>query len=142
MFFPNDRESLRRMYMEAWERRQAGLPMEPLQMQIADLVEEHPEYQPLLEKGEDGVHQEWTPEGGETNPFLHFGMHLAIREQVATNRPAGIAEVHRRLAAGHGPHEAEHRMMECLGEALWTAQRNGTAPDEESYLESLRRLPT
>lgn len=141
MLFPNDRVALRRMYLEAWQRHRDGLPLEPLQARIADLIAEHPEYHPLLEAGEEGLQREWTPEGGATNPFLHWGMHLAIREQVATNRPAGIAAVHRRLAAAFGPHEAEHRMMECLGEALWTAQRAGVAPDEAAYLEALERLP-
>ena len=93
MLFPNDREALRRMYLEAWQRHRDGLPLEPLQARIADLVEAHPEYQPLIESGEDSLHRDWTPEGGETNPFLHLGMHLAIREQVATDRPAGIAAV-------------------------------------------------
>jgi hypothetical protein len=31
-------------------------------------------------------------------------------------------------------------MMECLGETLWEAQRNGVGPDERVYLERLRRL--
>ena len=141
MLFPNDRESLRRMYLEAWQRHKDGLPLEPLQARIADLIEAHPEYQLLIEGGEDSLHRDWTPEGGETNPFLHLGMHIAIREQIATDRPAGIAAIHGRLAAAHGVHEAEHRMMECLGEALWSAQRAGTPPDETAYLEGLQRLP-
>jgi hypothetical protein len=141
VLLPTDRESLRRMYLEAWQRYRQGRPLEPLQAQIADLIGEHPEYQALVEGGEDSVHREWTPDGGTANPFLHLGMHLALREQVATDRPPGIAAIHRRLAAAHGRHEAEHRMMECLGEALWTAQRAGTAPDETAYLDALRRLP-
>ena len=140
MFFPDDRESLRRMYLDAWHRHRAGLPLEPLQAQIADLLEEHAEYHALVEAGERSLRREWTPEDGATNPFLHLGLHLALREQVGTDRPAGIAALHRRLAAAHGRHEAEHRMMDCLGEALWAAQRAGVPPDEEAYLESLRRL--
>ena len=70
-----------------------------------------------------------------------MGMHLAIREQVSTNRPAGIRDVHARLASKLGDaHQAEHAMLECLGEALWQAQRNNTLPDETAYLESLNRL--
>lgn len=141
MFFPDDRTVLRQMYLEAWRRRRDGLPIEPLQAQIADVIEAHPEYVAMIEGGEDSLHRDWTPELGETNPFLHLGLHLALREQVATDRPRGIAGVHRRLAEAHGRHEAEHRMMECLGRALWEAQRAGVAPDEAAYLESLRRLP-
>ena len=70
-----------------------------------------------------------------------MGMHLAIREQVGTDRPAGIQAVHAALAQKLGDaHAAEHRMIECLGEALWQAQRAGTAPDEAGYLEAVRRL--
>jgi hypothetical protein len=32
-------------------------------------------------------------------------------------------------------------MMECLGEAMWLAQRNNTLPDEAAYLACLQSLP-
>ena len=70
-----------------------------------------------------------------------MGLHLAIREQVATNRPAGIAEVHAKLAArAGGAHEAEHRMLEVLAEQIWEAQKSQKLPDENAYLERLRSL--
>jgi hypothetical protein len=70
-----------------------------------------------------------------------MGMHLAIREQVGTDRPAGIARIHRRLSRKLGaPHEAEHLMMEALGEVLWRAQREGILPDDQAYLENLKKL--
>ena len=139
-FHDQDRGGLRRHYLEAWRRHRAGLPLEPLQHQLVALIEQHPEYHGLLDDPE-ALARDWTPESGQANPFLHLGLHLAIREQVATDRPAGIAAVHRELAARLAdPHEAEHRMLERLGEALWQAQRSGTAPDEAAYLESLRRL--
>ena len=101
----------------------------------------HPEYHALLESVDGGAQKEWTPEGGESNPFLHMGLHLALREQLATDRPAGIRSVHTALAQRLGDlHEAEHRMLDCLAETLWHAQRGGTPPDEAAYLERLRRL--
>jgi hypothetical protein len=73
--------------------------------------------------------------------LLHLALHLALREQLATNRPAGIAQVHQRLAAADGDaHAAEHRMIEVLGQVLWDAQRAGRMPDERQYLEALRKL--
>jgi len=141
MFFSEDRNSLRRMYLQAWQRYRDGLPMEPLQAQIADVVAQHPEYHPLLESGDLVLDQDWRPEQGIGNPFLHMGMHLAIREQLATDRPAGIVAVHNTLLAMSGDvHEVEHRMAECLGETLWQSQRSGLPPDENAYLEALRRL--
>jgi hypothetical protein len=140
-FHDQDRSSLRRHYAEAWRKRREALPMEPLEHQLATVVEEHPEYQALIEGDPDVISRDFTPEGGQANPFLHMGLHLAIREQVSTNRPTGIAAIHAELCrrlGGH--HEAEHRMIECLGEALWRSQRAGLPPDEAAYLESLRRL--
>jgi hypothetical protein len=139
-FHDQNRASLRRMYVEAWRKHREALPVEPVEDQIIRVIELHPEYARVLESGEDALDRDYTPEGGQTNPFLHMGLHLAIREQVATNRPAGIAEVHRTLTTAVGSlHEAEHVMIECLGEALWQAQRAGRAPDEAAYLEALRR---
>lgn len=140
MLLPNDREGLRALYLEAWRKCCEGLPAEPLEHQVADVIEQHPEYHALLGRGGAALERDWTPEHGESNPFLHMGLHLALREQVATDRPAGIAALHRRLATRHGEHEAEHRMAECLAEALWRAQRNNSLPDEVSYLEALRRI--
>ncbi|MFU8820550.1 MAG: DUF1841 family protein [Gammaproteobacteria bacterium] len=140
MLLPSDREGLRAFYLEAWRKRRQGLPAESLEIQVADVIEQHPEYHALLERGEDALDKDWTPEGGESNPFLHMGLHLGLREQVATDRPAGIAAIHHRLAARLGVHEAEHRMAECLAEALWHAQRNKSLPDEVSYMEALRRI--
>ncbi|MCJ7451187.1 MAG: DUF1841 family protein [Steroidobacteraceae bacterium] len=141
IFHDQDRSSLRRGYVEAWRKRREALPLEPLEHQIADVVELHPEYHAVLEQDTDALQRDYAPEGGQSNPFLHMGMHLAIREQVSTNRPAGIAAIHAALAAQLGSvHEAEHRMIECLGEALWRSQRSGLPPDEAAYLEALRKL--
>jgi hypothetical protein len=140
-FHDQDRASLRRSYLLAWRKRLDGAPMEPLEHQLATVVEQHPEYQAVVEGAPDVLERDYAPEGGQSNPFLHMGLHLAIREQVATNRPAGIAAIHAELSRRLGDtHEAEHRMIECLGEALWRSQRSGLPPDEAAYLDALRRL--
>ena len=140
-FHDESRESLRRMYVDAWRKHRESRPVEPVEDQIIRVVELHPEYAALLESGAAALDRDYTPEGGQANPFLHMGLHLAIREQVATDRPPGISEVHRALLSRVGDaHEAEHAMIECLGEALWQAQRSGRPPDETAYLETLRRL--
>jgi Domain of unknown function (DUF1841) len=138
MIFGNDRTELRRLFAEAWRRRVANLPVEPLHDQIATVVALHPEYHALLETPA-ALDREWTPAEGETNPFLHMGMHLAVREQVGTDRPAGIRAAFQRLVEKHGDaHAAEHEVFECLGRALWEAQRAGRPPDEQAYLECIR----
>jgi hypothetical protein len=141
VFSGQNREQMRRMYLDAWRKFTVRAPLEPLEAQLAAVIAEHPEYVTWLESGEKALTAEFTPEAGRQNPFLHMGLHLAIREQVATDRPAGIAEVHQKLSARLGdPHAAEHAMLEALAEALWDAQRNGRPPDEQAYLERLRTL--
>ena len=139
MIFGQDRDQLRRMYADAWRKFNDGGVLSPLEAQIAAVASEHPEYHRYL--GEDGLHEDFTPERGETNPFLHMSLHLAIREQVATNRPAGITAVFQTLAGHIGdPLEAEHRMIDVLAETLWDAQRTNSPPNEQAYLERLKRL--
>jgi hypothetical protein len=141
VFAGQSRDDLRRLYLEAWRKFSARLPLEPLEAQLAAVIAEHPEYVPLLEAGQSALAADFTPEGGRLNPFLHMGLHLALREQVATDRPPGIARIHRELTARFGAaHAAEHAMLEPLGEALWDAQRSGRMPDERQYLERLRQL--
>lgn len=139
MLFGNDRTALRRFYLEAWRKLCESLPLEPLERQVAEVVAEHPEYHALLEN-EDTLAQDYSPEMGQSNPFLHMGMHLAIREQLGADRPAGIVTAYRALLLRLGDaHEVEHHMMECLGRALWEAQRANREPDEAAYLECLRQ---
>ncbi len=134
------RDDIRRVYLDVWQKVQAGRLLEPMEALIAEVIENHPEYHALLDDDNAAIEQEFTPEMGRTNPFLHMGMHIAIREQTGTDRPPGIREVYHKLAAARGQHEAEHAMMECLGEALWNAQRNNQPPDETAYLDCLKKL--
>ena len=141
VFSGQNREHLRQMYLDAWRRYSARQPLEPLQAQLAAVIAEHPEYIPLLESGPEALTTDYTPEGGRENPFLHMGLHLALREQVSTNRPAGIAQIHQSLCNRlSDPHAAEHAMLELLAQTLWESQRSGHAPDEQRYLERLRTL--
>src|SRR5262249_55724978 len=140
VFAGQSRDQLRRMYLESWRKFSQRVPLEPLEAQVAAVVAEHPEYVPWLES-DAALAAEFTPEGGQQNPFLHMGLHLAIREQVATNRPHGITGIHAALSKRMGSeHEAEHAMLEPLAETIWEAQRSGRAPDEQVYLEKLRKL--
>lgn len=140
MIFSQDRHVLRRMYADAWRKHLDEEPVSALEAQIVEVIALHPEYQDAIESA-DTIDREFTPDAGETNPYLHMGLHLGIREQVATNRPPGIADVFRALATRIGDrHTAEHRMIDCLAETLWEAQRDNCSPDEQRYLERLRRL--
>jgi hypothetical protein len=140
LFAGQSRQQLRAAYRDAWRKHRDGLPLQPLEAQIADVIAAHPEYHPLL-ADQASVHQDFDAASGSGNPFLHLGLHLALREQIATDRPAGVAAIHRTLAARTGDaHATEHRMIETLGQVLSEAQRSGLPPPESLYLERLRRL--
>lgn len=135
-----DRDSSRRFFLEVWRKYRHGQSLQPLEEQVLEVIREHPEYHHFLEDP-DALQQEFSPEGGQTNPFLHMGMHITIREQVSIDRPPGIAAVYKKIVNRLGSTlEAEHRMLDCLGETLWLAQRHNTLPDESRYLECLQRL--
>jgi hypothetical protein len=141
IFANQSREQLRQMYLASWRKFRAQEPLQPLERQVAAVIAEHPEYITWLETGQDVLGAEFTPEGGRQNPFLHMGMHLALREQLHTDRPAGFAELHRRLSEHYGDaHEAEHALLTPLAETLSEAQRAGRAPDELEYLQKVERL--
>jgi hypothetical protein len=139
-FDGQSREQLRSAYREAWRRRLAGLPLRPLEAQLADAIAAHPEYQTLITE-QDSLQHDFASSGGESNPFLHLGLHLALRDQIDTDRPPGIAAVHRQLLARAGDsHLVEHRMMEVLAQMLAEAQHAARPPQEALYLDRLRRL--
>jgi hypothetical protein len=137
--YSSNRNDTRQQFFDAWQKMQAGLPMTALETIIADVIQLHPEYHPLLADGGRNLDKDWLPEGGETNPFLHMGMHIAIREQLSIDRPAGIKSAHAALSAQmRDGHAAEHAILECLGEALWRAQRENRLPDEQAYLSCIK----
>ena len=69
-----------------------------------------------------------------------MSMHLAIEEQLSIDQPPGIRREFAHIAARAGDrHAACHEIMECLGETVWRAQRDGAAPDTTAYLECLKR---
>ena len=137
MFDP-DRNEVRQFYCSLWRKHQQGLPLEGSELTALPIVLAHPEYHPLLEAPESALEQEFPPETGQSNPFLHMSLHLAIAEQVAINQPPGIRQHFERLLGKTGDtHPAQHAMMDCLVEMIWQAQRNGTGYDATLYLDCL-----
>jgi hypothetical protein len=139
LFDSYTRDQLRLSYADAWRKHLAHTPLTPLEAMITDVVGVHPEYHAVVA---DPQAMAAVPghSGSIENPFLHMGLHMAVREQVSIDRPPGIRELHRQLQARHGePHRAEHMLMEALGETLWQAQRAGRPPDEGEYLALARR---
>ena len=139
--FNPSREEVRRFFCETWQKQTQSQILTPLETLAAKWIEQHPEYHPLLINTEEAIQQDYTPEGGVTNPFLHLSMHLSISEQISLDQPPGIRLIQQRLAQKLGSeHEAQHQIMECLGQVMWEAQRLGKNPDTQAYSLALQRL--
>lgn len=139
--FARDRNATRNYFFQVWDKYKNRLPLEPVETIISDVILEHPEYHHYLEDKETSGQHDFKPEQNETNPFLHMGMHIALKEQVNADRPAGVVVIFNKLLTESvAVHDAEHKMMECLGRCLWEAQKNKSLPDEQSYLECLNRI--
>ena len=139
MFNPS-RDEARRFLIGAWTKFRAQEPLSALEQIAARLIALHPEYHPVLEAPERYLDRDWQPEGGEANPFLHLSLHLAVAEQLAIDQPPGIRAEFERIKSARGDeHAALHALLECLGEVVWTAQRQRTSPDGELYLACLAR---
>jgi hypothetical protein len=139
MFNPS-REEVRRFFSETWRKYRAGVALEGLEATALEAILLHPEYHGMLERPEPHLDRDYSPEGGQLNPFLHLSLHLAVAEQLSIDQPRGITGLFERLAAARGSrHDALHVVLECLGETVWLAQRDRTAPDEAAYLERISR---
>ena len=142
MFSPSQHD-VRRFFCEAWRKQRTGEVLAPIEALAADWIAEHPEYHAELADVDAALAASYTVEDGRSNPFLHLSMHLSISEQVTIDQPRGIKQAFELLAARRGSaHAAQHEVMECLGEMLWSSQRSGLPPDGEAYIDAVRRRAT
>lgn len=139
--FSNDRNRMRQVFFAAWQKKQQNQELSALEQMLVQVMLEHPEYHPVLNDPDAFADRDWTPEQGQTNPFLHMAMHLGIHEQLAADMPTGIKLLYQQLLGKFNqPHDLEHKMMDCLGQALWQAQASGREPDMHEYLACLKKL--
>ena len=138
--FNPSRGEVREFFFNAWSQFKAQKPLTDLEKIALAVINMHPEYQAILDAPEQYKSQEYFPEFGETNPFLHMSLHLSILEQVSINQPTGIADIYQRLKLKYqDEHDAQHTILECLGEAIWQAQRNNTALDANFYVQLMQQ---
>lgn len=139
--FNMDRDQSRQMFFQSWRKHINQEVLEPMESLIVEVIQLHPEYHMLLTNPESSQDKDYFPEMGETNPFLHMGLHIAIKEQISIDQPFGIKHHYQRLLNKHqDPHIVEHQIMECLAQMIWEAQRNHSMPNNELYLECIARL--
>ena len=139
MFNPS-REDVRRFFFETWRKYRMQAPLEGLEKTAIEVALLHPEYHALLDNEDHNIDRDFLPEGGELNPFLHLSLHIALAEQISIDQPRGIRGLHAQLMTRtQSDHDALHLLLECLGEVVWQAQCSNAAPDEEAYLDCIRR---
>lgn len=138
--FGAERARLRGMFFSAWRSYRMGQPLQGVENLVVDAALKHPEYHDLLDHPERHSDQDFAPALGESNPFLHLSMHIAIAEQLSIDHPRGVRAHYQALKLRQADeHGAQHAMMDCLGEMLWQAQRDGSEPSETVYLECLAK---
>jgi hypothetical protein len=135
--FSSDRQQLRKIFFDTWRKHQQHSPLAALDAQLLEIILLHPEYHEILNDPENFAAHDFA----EANPFLHMSLHVALHEQTSTDRPAGIKNIYARLCKKFSDvHSAEHQMIEVLAKILWEAQQSGKMPDEETYLDNLKKL--
>lgn len=134
------RDQARQFLFDAWAKFKQNATLTDLEKIAVEVMQMHPEYHTVLESPERYMHQQYFPEMGETNPFLHLSLHLSVIEQVSINQPIGISKVYATLCEKYSDkHLAQHDLLECLAETIWQAQRNNLPLDSAYYLNLLNQ---
>ena len=135
--FSSDRSAQRKFLAKSWEKYKANQLLEPLELQLAKIIEKHPEYQEII----NNLDTEYFPEQGKINPFLHINLHLSLQDQISLDQPKGIKEIYNSLVKKiKDTHRVEHIMMELIAEMIFNSQKNNKPMDQEQYLRSLKEL--
>jgi len=139
-----DREQLRahrQVFWDAWQKAQAGLPLDALQVRIARVIALHPEYHHFFGDMESFLERDFDVDEG-MNPYLHMSLHLALEEQIAIRQPPEVANCLEFLMQHKGKdrHQALHAILEVLAETVYYAQRRGGEPDVAAYTAGLKGL--
>lgn len=141
--FGSDRTQLRQQFFDVWQKVQRNSVLSPLESQIAQVIELHKEYHGILRNPEANLNKDYFPELGDTNPFLHMSLHIALHEQLATQRPAGIQNFYQQAVKKfNSDHEAQHCLMNALAECMWLAQQQQRTPTDNQYIETIKRYLT
>lgn len=138
MFNPS-RDEVREFFFNTWTKFKQNLILTDLEKITLGVTHMHPEYHAILSAPDQFKNQEYFPDLGETNPFLHMSLHLSILEQISINQPTGITDIYQQLKQQYkDDHNAQHAILECLAETIWQAQRNNIGFDGAAYLHLLQ----
>ena len=127
--FVQDRDDARRYFVRVRQKYNDKQALDPLEQLILDVILAHPEYHGILDQGGELLRHDYSPEAGNINPFLHMSMHIAIKEQIETDRPAGIRDP----AFGHATIAVDTHIFRV-------SNRTGIAPGKDVLEVELRLL--
>lgn len=141
MFYGEHVRDTRALFFTSWVKYLNKEALSPLEQQLATVILDHPEYHGIFNQPNFNQEIPYFPELGEANPFLHLGLHLAIRDQIQMDRPQGIQDIFKALSIKlQNPLDAEHALMECLAEMLWRSEKDQSPPDEAHYLSACHQV--
>jgi hypothetical protein len=113
MFNPS-RDQVRDLFFETWRKYRAGEPLAGVESLALAATLLHPEYHTMLDAPERSRARDYLPELGESNPFLHLSLHLALEEQLSIDQPRGVAAAFARLLARWLANQAARSRISCL----------------------------
>ena len=74
------------------------------------------------------------------NPYFVLGAHLAMLDQIKTDRPQGIQSLYYASCKIRGSNLTEEMILQVLKQLLLSAYQHCEAPSDEEYLETLKKF--
>ena len=74
---------MRGFFFDTWSKFNHQKPLTDLEKIAISVMHMHPEYHAILDAPEQFKQQEYFPEFGETNPFLHMSLHFPYSSKLA-----------------------------------------------------------
>lgn len=134
MPYTQNRTEQRQFLANAWQKFLSKQRLEPLEKQLVQIIELHPEYHALI----SNVELDYLPESGKVNPFLHINLHLSLHQQLSINQPKGIQDCYQKLLNKiKDSHPVEHLMMDCIAEMVFLSQKNNVPMNYQAYMQCL-----
>jgi len=114
------------------------LLMEDESLSYERSLEMHPQLLELSRAGK--LPDEATDENGEVwSVTMHLHIHATLENQLAQNKPEGIAELALKMEAEGilGAHEVRHVIMNSLANSIWKVQRDKVPFDDQAYMADI-----
>ena len=102
MFNPT-RDQARLFFLNSWKKYHKEEPLSEAESLALQWMTKHPEYFEVFDAEPESIlAADFSVEAGQSNPFLHLSMHLAVAEQVSIDQPPGIRAAFAKLCEKMG----------------------------------------